>query len=66
MNVPKRGRLSRIGKAVRTGRTRRAARAAAQAASRRAGRGGVQEQGVGGIVREAARALRNRFRRPRA
>lgn len=61
----KKKRFRRGGKARRAGRTRRAAAAAAATVNRRAGRGGVQTETVGDVIREAARGIRNRFRRNR-
>lgn len=55
-------RFRRAARAVRAGRLRRAASAAAQTASRAFGRGGVQEETVGGVVGEAARAVGRRAR----
>lgn len=58
-------RYRRGGRAVRAGRLRRAAGAAAEGFGRRFGRGGVQTETVGDVIREAGRAIRNRFRRRR-
>lgn len=58
-------RYRRGGRAVRAGRLRRAAAAAAQGLGRTFGRGDVQSETVGDVIREAGRAIRNRFRRRR-
>lgn len=57
MNIKKR-RFRRGGKARRAGRVRRAAAAAAATTNRRAGRGGVQGETFGDVVREGVRAGR--------
>ena len=61
-------RRGRGGRGQRAGRLRRAARAAAQGLNAGLGRGGKREESVTDVVKEAAKAVRNRlrFRRPRA
>ena len=58
-------RFRRSARATRAGRLRRAASAAAAGLGRTFGRGGVQSETTGDVLREAARAVRNRFRRRR-
>lgn len=58
-------RYRRSAKAIRAGRLRRAASAAAEGLGRVFGRGGVQTETVGDVIKEAGRAVRNRFRRRR-
>lgn len=58
-------RFRRGGRANRAGRFRRAARAAGQGLNRALGGGEVREETVGDVIREAGRAVRNRFRRNR-
>jgi len=55
----KKRRFRRGGKARRAGRVRRTAAAAAATTNRRAGRGGVQGETVGDVVKEGVRAARN-------
>jgi len=62
---PQKRRGGRGGRASRGGRLRRAARAAAAGANAALGRGGAREETVGDVIREAGRAIRNRFGRRR-
>lgn len=58
-------RYRRGGRAGRTGRTRRASAAAARGLGRVFGRGDVQTETVGDVLKEAVTAVRNRFKRNR-
>lgn len=60
MNFPKGGFLTGGGTAERVGRIRRGIRSVAQTARRVLGRGGVQDETLGDIVREGRRARRGR------
>ena len=62
MDVPKTGFLRRILGAERAGRVRRLTRSILQTGRRRLGRGGVQGERAGDIIREGRNAL---FRRSR-
>jgi hypothetical protein len=64
--MPPAGRRFRRGaRAARAGRLRRATGAAANTFGRVFGRGDVQTETVGDVLREGGRALVNRFRRRR-
>lgn len=62
MDVPRNGFLRRTLGAERAGRLRRFARSVLQTGRRRLGRGGVQGERPGDIVREGGRALFRRVR----
>lgn len=62
---PQKTRGGRGGRGQRGGRFRRAARAAAAGANAALGRGDAREETVGDVIREAGRAIRNRFGRRR-